>query len=305
MPSLGSKKDISKRDMNFFADFTAAAAKMTRFLGYGVVVGVVVVAAIVAVIIYCAIRNMITKAAIDELRATLASPEYSGLEARATELQQELNDYNNYYYVLSQMRKQVDTRQVVSMELPAKIKDAIPSDSYVENYEITQTTLKLDGYTFSYYSALNLVNMLNKSDVFSAPVSLEVSRVAPSEVGSYEDFLKNGINNYYYFTVEGTLTADVFVSVARYAQDGDVIASLGAIETTSYTAGGSYTIDNVATFEQTGITYNLSSVSINNAALSADQVESIKSANQITGIANDNVSIQLYYTAATTEGGES
>ena len=93
MPSLGTKKDFAKRDMNFFADFTAAAAKMTRFLGYGVVVGIVVVAAIVGIVVYGIIRNAIVQAAINELNNQLQSEEYAGLEARAAELQQDLNDF--------------------------------------------------------------------------------------------------------------------------------------------------------------------------------------------------------------------
>ena len=303
MPSLGSKKEIAKRDLNFFADFTAAAAKMTRLLGYGIFAGVVVVAAILAVIGYCVVRNIITQAAIDELNKTLQSEEYSGLENRAVELQKELSDFNNYYYSLSQMRDQVEKKIAVPMTLPQKIKDAIPSDSYVESYLIEESTMTIEGYTFSYYSALNLVNMLNNSDVFAIPVQLTVERVDPGSVGTYESFLKNAINNYYKFRVEGTLTGDVYISVARYLQDKNAVSSLGAMETTSYEAGSAYAINDVATYTQAGITYNLVGVSVNNSSLSKDAVDAIIAANSISGLANSNNKIQLYYEAPAAEGG--
>lgn len=303
MPSLGSKKEIAKRDLNFFADFTAAAAKMTRLLGYGIFAGVVVVAAILAVIGYCVVRNIITQAAIDELNKTLQSEEYSGLENRAVELQKELSDFNNYYYSLSQMRDQVEKKIAVPMTLPQKIKDAIPSDSYVESYLIEESTMTIEGYTFSYYSALNLVNMLNNSDVFAIPVQLTVERVDPGSVGTYESFLKNAINNYYKFRVEGTLTGDVYISVARYLQDNNAVSSLGAMETTSYEAGSAYAINEVATYTQAGITYNLVGVSVNNSSLSKDAVDAIIAANSISGLANSNNKIQLYYEAPAAEGG--
>ena len=303
MPSLGSKKEIAKRDLNFFADFTAAAAKMTRLLGYGIFAGVVVVAAILAVIGYCVVRNIITQAAIDELNKTLQSEEYSGLENRAVELQKELSDFNNYYYSLSQMRDQVEKKIAVPMTLPQKIKDAIPSDSYVESYLIEESTMTIEGYTFSYYSALNLVNMLNNSDVFAIPVQLTVERVDPGSVGTYESFLKNAINNYYKFRVEGTLTGDVYISVARYLQDNTAVSSLGAMETTSYEAGSAYAINEVATYTQAGITYNLVGVSVNNSSLSKDAVDAIIAANSISGLANSNNKIQLYYEAPAAEGG--
>jgi len=305
MPSFGSNKDVVKRDMNFFAEFTANAAKMTRMLGYGVFAGIVVVLAIVAVIVYGAIRNVIMKAAITDLQNTLASEEYAGLEGRAAELQNELNDKNNYYYVLSQMREQVDTTKCVSMQLPDKIKNCIPSDSYVENYRITQSSLHIDGYSFSYYSVLNMVNMLNKSDVFSAPVTLSINRVAPSSVGTPSDFIDNGINNYYQYQVEGVLTSEVYVSVSRYSRDvNGLVSSLGAVETNPYSAGDSYSIEGVATFVQSGVTYNLESVLVNNAGLNADEVNAIVANDRIDGLANGDVSIQLYYTVAPAEGGQ-
>lgn len=306
MPSLGSKKDVVKRDMNFFAEFTANAAKMTRLLGYGVVAGVVVVLAIVAIIVYLVIRNAIVSATINELKNTLASEEYAGLEVRASQLQQELNDKNNYYYVLSQMREQVDMTDAVAVKLTDKLAECIPSDTYVENYLINQTSFQIDGYSFSYYSVLNLVNMLNSSDVFAAPVAITINRVAPNTVGSVDDFINNGINNYYSYKIEGQLTSDVYVSVSRYikpAQDsGAAITSLGAIETESYSAGESYVIEDIATYSQSGVNYNLVGITVNNGALLADQVNAAIENNRIEGQANANVTIQLYYSVA--EGGQ-
>ena len=305
MPSLGSKKDVVKRDMNFFAEFTANAAKMTRLLGYGVVAGVIVVLAIVAIIVYLVIRNAIVSATINELKNTLASEEYAGLEARASQLQQELNDKNNYFYVLSQMREQVDTTDAVAVKLTDKLAECIPSDTYVENYLINQTTFQIEGYSFSYYSVLNLVNMLNNSDVFSTPVSITINRVAPNTVGSIDDFISNGINNYYSYTIEGLLTSDVYVSVSRYinpTQDGGTIASLGAIETESYSAGETYVVEDIATYTQSGVNYNLVGITVNNGALLADQVNAAIENNRIEGQANANVTIQLYYSVA--EGGQ-
>lgn len=305
MPSLGSKKDVVKRDMNFFAEFTANAAKMTRWLGYGVFVGIVVVLAIVAVIVFGVIRNMIMKAAITELQNTLASEEYAGLEGRAAELQAELNDKNNYYYVLTQMREIVDTTKAAPTDLPETLLECIPSDTYVENYSISPNDISFNGYSFSYYSILNMVNMLDNSDVFAAPVSITINRVAPGSVGNLEDFINNGINNYYSFEITGALTSDVYVSVSRFAE-GETVISLGAVETIACGAGDEYSIEDVAAFVQSGNTYNLTAVKVNGAPLTADTVANIVAANKITGIANGNVNVELTYTlqAAPAEGGQ-
>jgi len=301
MPSFGSNKDVVKRDMNFFAEFTANAAKMTRWLGYGVFVGIVVVLAIVAVIVYGVVRNLIVKAAITELETQLASEEYAGLEGRSAELQQELNDKNNYYYSLSQMRAVVDKQGEVSLNIPDALKDSIPSDSYIENYTLSKTSLNFNGYSFSYYSVLNLVNMLNDSDVFAAPVNVAIHRVDGSSVGTLEDFRENGINNYYSFEITGALTQDVYVSVSRYLSDGVTLVSLGATETNSYRVGDSYSISDIATYTQAGVTYNLSSVDAGGRTLTPDEVASISAANELQGVVNNTIEIKLYYSAAVEE----
>ena len=59
MASFGSKKEFSKRDMNFFAEFTAAAARATRLIGYIAVLMVVAVVAIILSLVYCIIRNIV------------------------------------------------------------------------------------------------------------------------------------------------------------------------------------------------------------------------------------------------------
>lgn len=314
MAGLGSKKDIAKRDLNFFAEFTAAAAKMTRLLGYGVVVGIVVVAIIVGFIVWGIIRNAITQSSINELEALLASEEYAGLQEDAVRLNSELTGFNNYYYALSQMREQVDKIPAVPVELTSIMEKAIPSDSYIDKYEISQTGMHIEGYTFSYYSALNFVNLLNKSNVFSLPVAIEIKRVDPSSVGSVETFITNdgkvnAVNNYYLFTVEGLLVNEVHVSVSNYLRSPDgkggfVISSLGGVEVTKYDAGSTYEVNDIATYEQSGVIYHLSQVAINRATLAQDKVTQLAQENKITGFANDNVEIQLYYSPEEKKEGE-
>lgn len=312
MPSLGSKKDIQKRDLNFFAEFTANAAKMTRMLGYGVVVGIVVVALIVGVIVWGFIRNMIAQSQIDELKATLESDEYKNLDAEAANLQQQLVTYNNYYYSLSQLRGQVDTTKSVSMNLTDTLKKCIPSDSYVDNYAITQTGMHIEGYTFSYYSALNLVNMLNKTGLFATPVQLTVARVNPSDIGTIDTFIMpdgklNAINNYYKFDVEGALTSDIYLKVSKFLKTADgKVESLAVDKPLSFKQGDPYEITDIAKYTQGNTTYTLTEIIVNKSSLAKDTVDNVVSANKLTGTAyssEGSIEINLYYTLVENQEG--
>ena len=139
MANNGNKKIIVKKDMNFFAEFTASAAKAARLLTYAVLFGIAVVGIILVFIVIGIVRNTIIKGQIASLEEQLASEEYANLEVQASALAETLKTKNNYFYALCQMRKNVDETPAVSMDLPDVIADDIPSDSYLVQYQITGT----------------------------------------------------------------------------------------------------------------------------------------------------------------------
>jgi len=303
-----NKKILAKKDMNFFEEFTANAAKMKRLLGYAIIVGVIVVGLLIAWVVYGFVRNLIIKSEIEELTALLDSDEYRDLEAQAEALAAELQEKQVYYYALSQMRMQVDTTPAAPDELPDTLAKCIPSDTYIEDYEITSTTMALTGYSFSYYSVVDMLNMLNDSDVYTSIGTSTIERVDPSVLGSSEDFYSNGtanaINNYYAFEIEGTLLGEVYVTIGRFATEGETVTSLSGLETQAVTVGDTFTVEEgVLTYQTGGITYNLASVTLNGTAADADTMATITSTGTISAVANDNIEIDLYYTSeAAAEG---
>ena len=103
-----SKKLLAKKDMNFFAEFTANAAKQARLLGYAVAAGILVVFVVLAFIVAFFVRNSLIKNDIRAMENLLASPEYASLEQEYAILKEKLNEMTNYNYALTKMRKTVD-----------------------------------------------------------------------------------------------------------------------------------------------------------------------------------------------------
>ena len=200
-----NKKLLAKKDMNFFAEFTANAAKAARMLGYGVAAGVLVVFVVLTFIVAFFIRNTIIKGQIKDLQNTLNGPDYASLEQDAAVLSEELNEMSNYYYALTQMRKSVDLVDAVPTDLPDTIAKCIPSDSFISDYNITSSQLTINGYTFTYYSPVDMVNMLNTAKVFTSRPLFNIARVDGTTIGGPEVFYnsKTGdvlpLNNYYSF----------------------------------------------------------------------------------------------------------
>jgi hypothetical protein len=166
----------------------------------------------------------------------------------------------------------------------------------------------MEGYSFSYYSPVDMVNMLNESDVFKAKPIITIARVSATEIGTPEEYFPednvvNGINNYYKFQIGGTLVNDVFVSIERFAST-DTVSSIGGIQVDKYSVGTTYTYDDIGTYEAGGVSYTLSSVTVNGVGIDEESLNNIIAAGAISGVANDNVDIALYYTPVETAGAE-
>ncbi len=304
MASGINKKLLAKKDMNFFREFTANAARAARMLGYAMALGILVVIIVVGLIGAFAVRNYMKQQEINAINAELAGPEYAGLEEKAKQLQEELKQKNNYYYALTSMRTNVDRTATVHMEIPGILSKSIPSDSYVTDYEIDGSKMIFNGYSFSYYSPVDMVNMLQSSKVFTSRPEIIVVRVDGTEAGKAEDFYNSktgdivALNNYYSFKITGTLVSKVYISVGRFL-NGATLTPLSGVETTEYTAGAEYNYkDGIDTFTAGGVTYNLVKITVNGTDVDAQSLANIRAAHALSGTAKENAEINLYYEVA-------
>lgn len=331
MANFGTGKAMTKRDVNFFDEFTASARKQAQFLGVLVVSLVALVGIFVVWLFICIFRNAAMTREINNLNDLLNSEEYTSIEREAADLEIELNENNEYFYALTQMRKTVEETNPAETKIADLLGADIPNDSYIETYEITGTTFNFTGYTFNYYSAMNIMHLLQESDVFSLPPDIHVTRVdtvgygvTASEIAqANQDEMQGGegempapetynvMDVYYKIEANGTLTNEVLVSVARFSTDeNNLVVALGGIESTKQVAGTAYRYDNIATYEYNGVNYVLSAITINGIGMSEEMLAPIASGDRaLEGVARDNVEINLYYTVVETvtiteEGGE-
>lgn len=309
-----SKKILAKRDVNFFAEFTANAAKAARMLGYGVAIGILVVFVVVAFIVAFFIRNTLIKNQIRDLENLLASPDYASLERDAEILTEQLNEMTKYNFALSQMRKNVDLINAAPTDLPDVIAKCIPSDSYIDRYAISSSQLEITGYTFTYYSPVDMVNMLNDKNVFTARPLISVSRVDKLSLVSADKIIMedpvegtiiDAINNYYNFTIRGSLVSNIHISITRYQDNVETMTTLGGIETMVVRAGDSYSIDGIATYNYAGVDYTLTRIYVDGVQVEQASFNQIVEGNRYADIAYGDHDIQLYYApaaAVATEG---
>ena len=300
-----SKKLLAKKDMNFFAEFTANAAKQARLLGYAVAAGILVVFVVLAFIVAFFIRNSLIKNDIRNLQTLLESSEYASLEDEYKMLKQQLNEMTNYNYALTEMRKAVDSIDPVPTDLPDVIADCIPSDTFITSYSIDRSTLNFTGYSFTYYSPVEMVYLLNQKDVFSTRPTIQTERVA-KEIDNIDQLIKDNkieaINNYYSFEVSGLLVSNVHVSITRLQDGVEGKVLLGGIETKTVRAGSSYTLSDITEITYAGVNYKLSRIVVNGVQVEEGSFTKVMTDKQFTDVPGGNDEVQLYYSVAPAEG---
>lgn len=300
-----SKKLLAKKDMNFFAEFTANAAKAARMLGYGVAAGVLVVFVVLAFIVAFFIRNTIIKGQIRDMENLLASEAYASLEAEYERLKEQLNEMSNYNYALTQMRKTVDEIDAAPTDLPDVIAKCIPSDSYISHYLITSSQLDLEGYTFVYFSPAEMIYLLNQKNVFTARPSIQIERAEAESSGEeYDPKTKTTtvdvINTYYKFSISGMLVSNAHINIIRYEDIADSTKVLGMVESRSVKAGDSYDID-IANFTYAGVEYKLTKIYVDDVIVDEASFAEIVANGKFTDVARKNAEVKLYYAPVTAQ----
>lgn len=303
MANIVPGKGYAKKDLNFFAQFTAKARKQARILFFVVIASLAIVGIFVLWFIIELVKNIAVKADVDELTIELADPKYANLDIEAKNLEQEIIARNQYFYSISEMRRFVDETPAAKTALADLIGTSIPNDTYVATYEITGTTMTITGQTFNYYEACTMVNLLQAHDVFATPLNLKTEHVNRAAEDSTEQLL--GIDSYYAFEITGDLTIDSYISVSRIIDTDTGVTAVGGVTTTGYVTGSTYEIPDIVSLEVNGSTYQLSSILINGSRVSEDEFNAIVANNAISGRAAGNMSIELHYTyVEVEEGGE-
>ena len=201
----------------------------------------------------------------------------------------------------------VDRTATVPLEIPGILAKSIPSDSYITDYKIDGSIMEYNGYSFTYYSPVDMVNILQASKIFTSRPEFTCTRVNMTDVGAADKIYNNKtgdvipLNNYYQFKISGTLLSKVYISIGRFV-NGQTLTSLSGIETTEYTAGSEYNYtEGIDTYVAGGVTYNLVKITVNGTDVDAESLANVRAAHALSGTAKANAEINLYYEVAATQ----
>lgn len=301
-----SKNDFSKKDMNFFSEFSSGASQQISSLFPVFLLLTVLILGITLVIwIVCGIQIMKKQDKIDDIRAEMASEEYQTRLGQKDQSQIEVEDLRQYYYVLSTLDSRVTGKTISSVETLKACKNALPDDAVLKSYHDEDGIVEVSGIALSRESCFNYGKTLDDTGIFSF-MQETVSTADPIASGYDKDTLMFGVVQYE-FSYRCTISGSFTLSYARFV-DGTSPTPLTQLITKSYQTGEEYSIQGVSTFELDGVSYTLTNVKINDTAVDADKLNEIIAADAFAGKMGENLNVEFLYTSTSeddTNGGES
>lgn len=308
MNGINITREPAKRDVNFFAEFTASNRRMTKILGWVIVGGVAVLAALLITVGFTFFTNSGLKKDIKAIQDKLNGPDYQELQSTAAELSVMIEQKTQYYFSLTDMRNTVDSTLVAETKLTEILEKNITNDMMIKSYEIVDGVFKISGYTMNYFRPEEMAHFIDEeSDVFSN-VSCQTQHYFEDN-WAYEDLENLSLQSTYTFTITGNLTCDRYVSVRRLANNGESVVAISGVENIK-SENGIVSIE-VANIAVGNMMYTPDSILVNDVIVSDDEFANAIANGYINVPAiYDNCTVEINYVdsstvsdaAATTEG---
>lgn len=291
--------ESSKKDMNFFSEFSSSSKQVGSYLSLILIVflGLFVIGGAIYGVVFLQtseIRNNINK-----LNEKMQSESYQSELARYTEIQISMSELNQQYYDISSLFVKVSNLDKVGTKYMDTIYSNLPVDTVITKITYADDTITLTGKADSYYSPLDMISNFTKAKLFSYVEITKLQQADISQISVEElPFTKK-----YDFEVKGSLKSSYSVLISRLADDSKA-TPLTAISSQKLDVGTQYSESGINTYTLAdGTVYTLSRVMINNAVIADAQKTAILQSDTITGLVTSAVDIKLFYMLSSANGG--
>jgi len=290
-----TKLELTKKDMNFFSEFTGSSNQVNTFLPYALLALLALVVVGGVVYGFLALQTAAVRGQIDKLNAEINSEENQGKLKDYTNIYNSLAGYNLQYYDVSSLLSKVKSQDKIDSTVMDAVYKNLPADVFITGFTYEAGTVTLKGSCNSYYSPLDMLANFRKVSLFTKVVITGIDQVdfsatslTPEEVAS--------MNNYQ-FSIICSLKSTYPIVTSRLIDD-TTSTPLTAVDSQTKDLGEQYEVKNVNTYTaDDGTVYTVSRILINNVVVTDAQLATIKQNDLISGITNAAVDIKIYYVA--------
>lgn len=299
MPAT-KKVDASKKDMNFFSEFTSSSTQVASALSIALVLFILVFLVATVLYVFVLTKTGTTRKEIDVIKSEMNSNEYTMALEGYEKSSNSMEGLREYLYVLTSLQGRMEDMLFADTKYMDSITENIPGEITLTQLDFVDGAIHVSGNSATYSAPLDMVAKLQDSGTFTFVSIDEIKqRDLMGEGMTVEEYptVKK-----YTFAFTGSLESSYSVSVTRFTNDGKG-TPLASRNVQVYPVGESYGISGIATFSVDAVNYKLAKVVINDTAVSAEQLSEILTMDAITGRVSSTVDIKLYYDVVK-EGGD-
>lgn len=297
--SKSNKTVLSKRDMNFFSEFSSSSGMSTS--STSLILLILLIFIIIGVGVYGIFyfKTASLNASIQTLNAEMATEEYQTPFHQYTSINSDLNLYNQQYYDISTLFYRVSDMGRIESKYMDTIQEKLPEDITLTDFSYADGSITLTGLASSYYSPLDFIANLSASETFTY---VDISSITQQDLSVFTPE-EQVLMKPYLFTLVGSIESTYPLTVSKM-MDGVVATPLTAVSSTNYKIGDTYKVEGINSLTSGQNVYTLSKVEIDHVAVSdPNAFAAIQQADAITGTITSAENIVLYYTLSATIGG--
>jgi|GEM_PF-2499951 hypothetical protein len=301
-----SKNDFSKRDMNFFSEFSSAASQnFSSAFPFFLLVALSILVITIVIWIVCNFSIMKKNNEKNQLLKDMADPAYQDQLNNKDKIQAEVEELQEYYYVLSSLESRLGTVATSDVDTMKSVVNSLPNDTILTYYDDAEGVVEIHGTSLNPQSPQNYMHLLEQTGKFSF-TQAKILPFDPVKNGYNKDNIMFGTMKYE-FEFKCTIQGHFMFSRTKFL-DGKNPQPITEKQYSQADLNEVKPIEGIAKVEVNGTTYELSNVKINSVAISAQALEEAKRTDILNVTVTSNTDVELYYSvpkAAAKDGGKS
>ncbi|MBP5299234.1 MAG: hypothetical protein J6Z09_08800 [Lachnospiraceae bacterium] len=301
-----SKNDFSKRDMNFFSEFSSAASQnFSSAFPFFLLVALSILVITIVVWVICNFSIMKKNNEKNQLLKDMADPQYQQQLAQKDTVQAEVEELQEYHYVLSSLESRLGTVAVSDVETMKAVVNSLPNDTILTYYDDLEGIVEIHGTSLNQKSPQNYMHLLEQTGRFSF-TQAKILPFDPVKNGYNQDNIMFGTMKYE-FEFKCTIKGHYMLSRTKFL-DGKNPQPITEKQYNQADINEVKTLEGISKVEVNGTTYELTNVKINSVAISAQALEEAKRTDKLKVTVTSNTDVELYYSvpkAAAKDGGKS
>jgi Tfp pilus assembly protein PilN len=291
--SKPTKMDLTKKDMNFFSEFSSSAGQVSSYMSLIMIVfiGLLIVAAGMFLVI--ALQSSAVTKKINNLNDEMSNQAFADEEVLNSAYSSEIDRLNQKYYDITELLTRVTGKSKVDAQLMDTIEENTPEDVTITDFLYEKGSIHLVGICESTYSPLDMLARLSDTRMFLYVNIDSIAKIDPAGTDMTPEEVAMMVP--YEFSITGSFYSSYPVTIARFTDAVEPVP-LSFVESQTVDVGTSYVLSNIMSYTASnGTSYTLKNVIIDKVAVDPTKLATLMQGGALDIRVYSAVDIELIY----------